>query len=430
MPFLHACYNCIGLPVLRLATVVGRLSSAKVRQGLEGRQGLFETLEQQCMASEGRGPRFWIHSASMGEFEQAKPVIEALKEAYPQAMVAVSLFSPSAFDHVGDYPHADVLTYLPMDTRANARRFIDLIQPDVVLTVRHDFWPNHLYELQARAIPNVLINCTVPEPLPAVLKRFPAAVRYVHGAFDAILTVSDEAAAYARAQHWGRGPVKAVGDTRYDQVVHRAAQAESIVAPLRRLKGNRPGLVLGSSWPGDEAVVFEALRRLQTRRPLPFIVAAPHEPTEDHLAQLEAHASALNLKSCRLADVNDKTADVDVLIIDRIGILASLYALGETAYVGGGFGVGIHNVLEPAALGKAVFFGPKHHNSYEALQLKRRGVGFSCPDVETLEAHLLALYSDEHKRQVLGQRASALVRENIGATGRILEEIEAGLRHS
>jgi len=427
MPFLHACYNVIVLPVLRAAVAIGRLSSAKVRSGLKGRDRLFDELARQCNAVENRTPRFWIHSSSMGEFEQAKPVIEALKKAFPECVVAVSLFSPSAFDHVGNYPHADILTYLPLDTRANARRFIKLIQPDVALTVRHDFWPNHLYTLQMRGIPSLLINCTVPDPLPKMMRHFPRAVRYVHGAFDAVLTVSKEAADYARQQQWGRGPVQAVGDTRYDQVVFRAAQAEAIVAPLRRLKGQRQGLVLGSSWPGDEAVIFEALGRLQKQQTLPFIVAAPHEPTEVHLSALEKQAAALNLKSCRLADVNDQTDDVDVLLIDRIGILASLYALGETAYVGGGFGVGIHNVLEPAALGKAVLFGPKHHNSYEALQLKRRGVGFACPDVETLEAHLTALYGDAHEREMLGRRAATLVRENVGATGRIVEAVKEWL---
>lgn len=424
----HGLYNGVALPAIQLALRAASLSNAKVRRGLEGRKGLFPRLDAALQGLDERQPRIWIHSSSMGEFEQARPVIEALRRRYPQGLLVVSLFSPSAFDHVHHFKAADVLTYLPVDTPANVRRFLDAVKPQVALTVRHDFWPNHLYALNRRKIPSLLINGSVPYPPSLALRLFPLANRYLYGAFDEILTVSQEAADYARSHRWGRGEVAAVGDTRYDQVLRRAREAESVVAPLRAIKGRRAGLVLGSTWPADEAVVFEALTRIQTRGPLPFIVAAPHEPTEAHMTQLEHRAQALGLACRRLAQVEaDPTAPVDMLIIDRVGILASLYALGETAYVGGGFGQGLHNVLEPAALGNAVLFGPRNQNSYEAQQLKRRGVGFACADADAVEARLSALFGDVHEQQVLGRRAAALVGEHAGATDRIVERVEAWL---
>ncbi|MCK5146523.1 hypothetical protein KAR48_07180 [bacterium] len=428
MQLWHFMYNGIVLPCLRVGLIVGNVTNEKVQRGLAGRRSLFNDLETQLSTHVHAAPRIWIHASSMGEFEQARPVIHAIKIEYPDSIVIVSLFSPSAFDHIGDFPEADILTYIPLDTPGNARKFLDLVRPDIALIVRHDFWPNHLYELNKRGIPNLLINCTIQLPPSLAFRLFPGVNKYLHGAFDGILTVSREAAQYAADQGWGRGIVKCIGDTRYDQVVRRAEDAESIVAPLRSLKGDRPALILGSSWPADEEMIFETLGRLKKRNIMPFIVAAPHEPTEEHMNKVEIYAANLGLKFLRLSELEDGTLpDVDVLIIDRIGILASLYALGDAAYVGGAFGVGIHNVLEPAALGKTVMFGPRYHNSYEAGQLKRRGVGFCCPDADALEARLFSLYSDAHEREMLGKRAEALVRENIGATERIVAHIRQWL---
>lgn len=225
--------------------------------------------------------------------------------------------------------------------------------------------------------------------------------------------------------HLGRGRVEVAGDTRYDQVIRRAGEAEKIIAPLRRLRNGRTTFVMGSTWPSDEEVLFDALIRLHHENVRLWVLLIPHEPRDERLNQIEMKLSGLGLRSCRLSEVEaGDSGDCDVLLIDRVGMLASLYALGDLTYVGGGFGAGIHNVLEPAALGKIVFFGPRCQNSYEASLLQNRDVGFVVRNGEELFRHLLSLLKDPKRLDEIGKTAARLVRENAGATRRIVEHLE------
>ncbi|MBN1895047.1 hypothetical protein JW906_11150 [bacterium] len=417
-------YNLLGVPSLYVLSYLYSLFNEKVRRGLEGRKILFEQLAKAAPAGLSRRPRFWIHNSSMGEFEQAKPLVEALKAAFPGCFIAVSFFSPSAYEHVQDYPHADCLCYLPIDDRRKARRFLDLIRPDAAIVIRHDIWPNHLLECRKRRIPTVLVNSSIRHE--SLLKNplILHANRFLFGCFDHVLAVSQESIQIFRKYRLGNARLEAVGDTRYDRVVQRAREAERIVAPLRKLKNQRKGFVMGSTWPSDEAVLFSAVSKLR-RQDRPWMVIVPHEPVEECLCRIEQQVSGLGLAGHRLSAVESGSVkENDVLIVDRIGILASLYALGDLAFVGGGFGPGVHNVLEPAALGKGVLYGPRCRNSYEAGQLEKRGVGHVVNNDAEAFSLISRLLQNPEEMASMGRQAASLMRENVGATQRIVGVIQ------
>ncbi len=421
--FWYRLYNAVGVPFLYTGFCFVALVNSKVRRGIRGRKDFFKRLEEATSRLPEGGPRFWIHSSSMGEFEQAKPLIERLKERFPRGSVIVSFFSPSVFEHVQEYRGADHLCYLPFDSRKRAERFLSLVRPDVAIVVRHDFWPNHLRQLNRQGVPTVLINCSVH-----ISHRFPLSLKihqFFYSYFDLILTVSQEAKSVCETFRFEKGRVELVGDTRYDQVVRRAKEAEKIVEPLRKFKGRRRCFVVGSTWPSDEEILFGTLHRLLRERIDVWTVLVPHEPTKERLFQIERRLSSMELGFSRFSDLEaGGSCDGEVLVVDRVGILASLYALGELCFVGGGFGPGIHNVLEPAALGKVVLFGPRHKNSYEAGQLKKHGVGFVVRSGEELYSLLLSFLKDTGRLSEKGRMAADLVQENVGATERIVNRLE------
>jgi 3-deoxy-D-manno-octulosonic-acid transferase len=422
--FWYTVYNFLVMPFFRGVLCLGSLVDRKVRRGLQGRKRLFECIEEAASGMKGKRPRFWIHNSSMGEFEQAKPVIEALKKRFPDSSVVVTFFSPSGLDHVKSYTGVDFLCYLPLDSRTNADRFVRTLDPDVGIVVRHDIWPNHIRALRENRIPAVLINFSLR------LRRFPPVCglfRFLFNPFDRILAVSHETVLISRRCGFAPGRVEVAGDTRYDQVVRRTRESERVAAPLRPLKRNRPCMVFGSTWPSDEAVIFPLLQKIRDAGVGVWSVMVPHEPTTTHLVQIETQCESQGLICRRLTSVESSPADdpFDVLLVDRVGILAGLYAVGDAAFVGGGFGPGVHSVLEPAAFGKPVFFGPRCGNSFEAGQIRSRGGGFVVSDAEGFFGLLLPLLRDPDLLKETGEKSLALVRENLGATERIVAHLEA-----
>ncbi len=427
--FWFYIYNVIAVPVLYTGFYFISLFHKKIRKGIRVRKNLFQDLEKRVQSLETKGPRFWIHNSSMGEFEQAKPLIEALKQHFPDGNVIVSFYSPSGFENVQDYPHADILCYLPFDSYRKARRFVMTIQPDVAVMVRHDLWPNHLWRLKMENIPAILINCSVRPKYWYHLPFLSAASRSFFKYFNSVLAISQETKFYWNRFRLGFQEVKVVGDTRYDQVVKRAKEAEKTVAPLRQLKRQRKCVVFGSTWPLDEDVIFDAMRHLYETKADLWIVIVPHEPIKEHLTQIRERLNQMNIRFVFFSQIEKyPEMDIDVLVVDRIGILASLYALGDLTFVGGGFGPGVHSVLEPAAFGKVVIYGPKHTNSYEAVQLKKRGVGLEVKSGDELFMLILYFLKNAQRLSELGEKAAALVRENVGATERIVKIIEATIQ--
>jgi len=417
-------YSFIVIPLFWIALQLIGLVNAKTRRGIRGRDTLFASLEQQVAALPA-GPRVWFHSSSMGEFEQAKPIIAELKRRRPGTLVVVSFFSPSGYEHSRKYRLADVITYLPFDTRRNARRFLDLIRPDAAVMVRYDIWPNHIWELGRRRIPVLIANATMRMH---TRRRLPLARgfhRSVYNTIDDILTVApSDLEAFRR---FGlRGPtLQSIGDTRYDQVTARSDEARKrrIIPPA--ITGGKRVVVIGSSWPEDEEVLLPACLRLQAELGNVLLIVVPHEPTEEHLENLERDLNG-KAASIRFSALNEYAGE-GVVIVDSVGILLVLYAHAHVAYVGGSFRQGVHNVLEAAVFGIPVLFGPKHRNAHEPIMLVECGGGFVAGDEPELYRTLKNLLQDEAARTASGECAARFVASHTGATARFLEHLERRL---
>lgn len=422
--FWQFIYNSIAVPALWAAFRAAAPFNRKIRRGIRGRRLLFERLTAR-LASLPPGKRIWFHASSMGEFEQAKPIIAELKRRHADARVIVSFFSPSGYEHSRNYPHADAITYLPFDTRRSARRFLDLVRPDAAVMVRYDIWPNHVWELRRRAIPSFIANATMRRQTPRRLLFARAFHRHVYDAFSHILTVSEPDRESFQSFGLTRPGLSVIGDTRYDQVAVRSADARRRhIIPDAVLAG-RKVLVAGSTWPEDESVLLPALDEVERSTPGLLAVIVPHEPNEEHLDELEA-ALRGRMSNIRFSALNEYAGE-RVIIVDSVGILMVLYAHAHVAYIGGSFRQGVHNVLEAAVYGIPVVFGPRHRNSREPLLLVERGGAFVVSDSEELGRTVRSLLSNDGARTLAGGKAEAFVRGNVGATERFLSYLEPHL---
>ena len=423
--FWFLFYNSVVIPVFWLLVQLGALFNPKIRRGLRGRQGLLDRLEGEVKQLKGRR-RFWFHSSSMGEFEQAKPIIAELRRRYDDIDIIVSFFSPSGYEHSSNYKLADLITYIPLDTVKNARRFLDLIQPSIAIMVRYDIWPNHVWELHRRGVPIVIANATLSRRSSRHYPFLKSFHQNVYEQITYILTVSQ--ADVDAFQNFGlKNPeIHAIGETRYDQVWQRSLEAKTrhlIPAGLLRRK---KVFVVGSSWDEDEAVLLPAFRRVAQHDSSALMILVPHEPTLSTLDRLEL-AMNYSLRSIRFSDLNDYSNE-NVILVDSIGILMSLYQYADVAYVGGSFRQGIHNVLEPAVYGIPVLYGPKHENSQEAMELARRGGSFVITNAEECYIQLRRMLNDKKARLRAGAESLRLVQENVGATQRFIEYLETAVR--
>jgi 3-deoxy-D-manno-octulosonic-acid transferase len=425
-PIWRFLYNIIVVPGFWLTLHIVAPFHEKVRRGISGRRNLFGDLSEKVKRLPA-SRRIWFHSSSMGEFEQAKPIIAALRKRHKNLGIIATFFSPSGYEHSRTYRLADVIAYLPFDTTGNAKKFLDLVAPSAAVMVRYDVWPNFIAELHRRQIPTVIANAT----LRANSSRFSWPLRQFHaGLYDqltSILTVSE-----SDARQFGRFGLKSpgisvIGDTRYDQVFQRSEDARTKhLLPPAIVKGRRI-VVVGSSWPEDVQVVLPAFQKVVHLDPRSLLILVPHEPTIEAIEELESFASVLRLRSIRFSDLNDYT-DENVILVDSIGILMILYQYADVAYVGGSFKQGVHNVLEPAVYSIPILYGPKHENSQEALELVRRGGGFVVRTKNECFRTLRSLLQDRRSARQAGSIAGCLVKENVGATEKILAVLEQHLR--
>ena len=420
-------YSFLIIPLLWVLLHVLGLVNRKIRRGIQGRHGLFTTLEQHARSLKP-GKRVWFHSSSMGEFEQAKPIIAELKRRFPGVRIIVTFFSPSGFEHSKKYHLADMIAYLPFDTKANARRFMDVIRPDVAVMVRYDVWPNHIWELRRRGIPILIANATMRRQTPRRLPMSRAFHHHVYDAITKILTVSQSDAEAFRMFRLNRPTIEVIGETRYDQVYVRSAEAKKHhIIPDHILRGKLV-FVVGSSWPEDEEVILPTFLKLAECFDNLMLILVPHEPTVEHLETLEEELSGKT--SCiRFSALNEYRGE-HVILVDSVGILLTLYAYAHVAYVGGSFKQGVHNTLEAAAFGIPVLFGPRHRNSQEPLQLIDQGGAFVLNDSQELYRTARNLFEDESARTQTGERAARFVHSNRGATERFLHHLQPYLNET
>ena len=422
--FWQIIYNLFFIPSLYIALVIISLFKQKIRKGITGRKRIFEELILSKISLNQSKKIIWFHSSSLGEFEQAKPIIEKLRKE-TDTIIVVSFFSPSGYENSKKYPYADIITYLPFDSRWRAERFIEVISPDLAVFMRYDIWPNHIWTLKKKKIPCLLVDATMKKNSPRKLPIVRSFHKYLFEDFAKILTVSNEDVNGFMSFKCKHVQIKKVGDTRFDRVYNRSiVSKESKIINPDVLKGKKV-LVAGSTWPQDEEILIPAFLKVLKFDEQSVMIIAPHEPTLLNLEKLEHEFSGV-VSFIRLSHINNYE-NQRIIIVDSIGVLSILYNYADIAFVGGSFKMNVHNVLEAAVYGIPVLFGPKIENSQEARKLAEIGGGILVKDKRELYRSLRKLLSDENYRATCGKKSFDYVEEHKGATDRIISEI-AGVK--
>jgi 3-deoxy-D-manno-octulosonic-acid transferase len=394
------------------------LRSFAARRGVRGRYAAF-------LRRPGR-PLLWMHAPSVGEGLQARPVLELARARLPDAQIAYTYFSPSAerFAQALDVDFRDVL---PFDATTDARAALDALAPNALVFSKLDVWPTLAREASRRGVRLGLISATLAGGSSRRGGIAAALLRDAYARLDRVGAISEDDAERLVGLGVSAARISVTGDTRYDQVWARAAAARLDSPLLAPLRVGRPTLVAGSTWPADEHHLLEAWRRIRQRHPEMRLIVAPHEPTVEHLAPIEQWCERESLTGARLGAAD--ASDADVLIVDRVGVLGDLYALADVAFVGGGYhGAGLHSVLEPAAFGTPVVFGPRHTNSRDARLLLDARAAATAHDATSLEAALEAWLDDPPARRAAGDAAREVVRAGLGAAERSYELVTALMR--
>ena len=379
-------YN-LGIRSYRLLVKIASLRNPKARKLITGQKSIFPYLEKNVLKE---GGYIWIHASSLGEFEQGRPLIEKIKESYPDKKIAITFFSPSGYEVRKNYPLADLICYLPFDLPNNVNRFLDLVKPSVAIFIKYEFWGNYLRELRGELFRRMLRT-------------------YAH------LYVQNEQSRELLARI-GINNVSTIGDTRFDRVVDIRRQAKELPI-VKAFAVNKNVLVAGSSWPKDEDIFIDYFNRHPELR----LIIAPHEIHEGHISDI---IGKLKRTFVRYSQTDENAAaTADCLIIDCFGLLSSIYQYGQIAYIGGGFGVGIHNVPEAAVYGIPVIFGPNYKKFREAKTLTVAGGAFSINDISEFEALMKHLENDPSYRLQCGEIAAEYIYSNTGATKKILDDI-------
>lgn len=398
---------------LNLLLRVLALRSQKIRKMLEGRK---ETISKLRTGLRPDKPSVWFHVASLGEFEQARPVVERWRQERPEWQIVISFYSPSGYEVHYNYEHADCVVYLPGDTGGEVRAFLDAFRPEIAIFVKYDYWPVMLEELHKRQTPTHLISAIFRKEQ-LFFKPWGVYYRHLLGYFEHLF-VQDETSVQLLAGI-GIRQVSIAGDTRFDRVAEIAKRSAAIPEIEAWQRGERPLIVAGSTWGIDE----EMLLKYAEQAPEVCWIFAPHELEEERMQRLEQAMGANIVRLSGLRSGVEMPGELKAIIIDNFGLLSSLYRYADIAYVGGGFGKSIHNTIEAAVYDIPVIFGPKHHKFREAQLLISSGGGYSVASEEELLALLTKLVEEEALRQDAGQRAGEVVSSECGATQMILEHI-------
>ncbi|GAB3689658.1 glycosyltransferase N-terminal domain-containing protein [Spirosoma flavus] len=385
----------------------------KAQQWVTGRRDWQSTLRALLVGN--TAPIVWFHAASLGEFEQGRPVMEAFREQYPNYKILLTFFSPSGYEVRKNYAGADYIIYLPADTSANASQFIQLVKPKMAFFIKYEFWYNYLHELKKHNVPVISFSAIFRpnqiffRALGPISQFYKSLLTY----FDHILVQNQESVDLLASI--GITNVTLAGDTRFDRVAQVASTKKDI--PLAKtFKNETPLLIVGSAWQADMAVLIPFINQFD--KPLKVIIA-PHEIHDD---EIERWQSQLTKKSIRFSQTNVTDAPTaDVLFIDNIGMLSSLYQYGEFAHIGGAFGKGLHNILEAATFGMPLFFGPNYVKFQEAVDLIREGAAFSVHDTSEFQATFEKQYANPSEAARISRH---YVLRNIGATEKVMQVIE------
>ncbi|MGN0258387.1 MAG: 3-deoxy-D-manno-octulosonic acid transferase [Bacteroides sp.] len=384
--------------------------SRKPRKMMKGHWVVYELLRQQL---EPDARYIWFHAASLGEFEQGRPLIEKIRARFPEYRILLTFFSPSGYEVRKNYRGADIVCYLPFDKPRNVKKFLDLVNPCMAFFIKYEFWKNYLDELHRRHIPVYSIS-SIFRKGQIFFKWYGGTYRNVLRNFDYLFVQNERSKRFLAKIGIHRAMV--VGDTRFDRVLQIRDEAKEL--PLvERFKNHTMTFVAGSSWQPDEDLFIEYFNQ----HPEVKLIIAPHVIDENHLVEIISKLKRPYVRYTRADEQNVRKADC--LIIDCFGLLSSIYRYGEIAYIGGGFGVGIHNTLEAAVYGIPVIFGPKYQKFQEAVQLIEQKGAYSIKNYVELQVLLDRLLTDEHFLRETGINAGSYVTDHAGATDKILRII-------
>ena len=374
----------------------------KARLWRNGRKGLFERMEKSIDTD---SPIVWIHVASLGEFEQGRPIIEKIKTERPEYKIVLTFYSPSGYEIRKNYQGADYIFYLPLDTVANARRFLDIVKPEVAIFVKYEYWINFLSELKTRNIRTYIVSA-IFRSNSIFFRPFGEMWREALDTFE-ILFVQDENSKQLLSK-LGCDNVIVAGDTRFDRVAQIAAAAKKIEL-VEQFKGENRLFVAGSTWGPDEELIVQ----LANDNPSVKFIIAPHEMDESRMAKIEQSAVGGAVRYTKIAN---SSLDKQILILDTMGMLSSVYGYAEFSYIGGGFGVGIHNTLEAATFGLPIAFGPNYQKFKEARDMISLGAATSITNYEELKAWFSPLLSDPQHLTAVSQISKEYTAKHQGAT--------------
>lgn len=397
---------------------VAAMFNTKARQWVEGRRRLFVDLEKALkQIDRNKTPLIWFHVSSLGEFEQGRPVIEAFRKRWPEKKILLTFFSPSGFEVRKNYEQADFVFYLPLDTIGNSRKFMKIVQPEMVFFVKYDFWFNFLKTIHDNQLPLYFIS--------ALFRKsqhffswygawFLRHLRYVNHFFVQTRESED------LLRSAGIFTVTVTGDTRFDRVFAIAAQSKPIPL-IEKFCAGKPVFIAGSSWEPDETIFFPIISHKELN--LKYIIA-PHDTSRERIRDI---CERLPHPVVCYSELNDDNAILaDYLIIDSVGILSQLYRYATIAFIGGGFGGGLHNIQEPVTFGVPVFFGPNYHKFREARELVSIGGAFSIDSSGDLIRKVRDIIANPKEHNRVSVICRNYVEENRGATEKIIRYLEDG----
>jgi 3-deoxy-D-manno-octulosonic-acid transferase len=404
-------YDIIIYLVIGVIRIVA-LFNNKLSLFVKGRKDIFKTISSKLSDTDNV---IWFHSASLGEFEQGIPIIEKLKDTYPDYKILVTFFSPSGYEIRKNYPLADCVTYLPFDTYKNAQKFIVTVKPKLAVFIKYEFWPNFLRVLKQKEIPTILVSGIFRENQ-LFFKWYSGFYRKALRTFTHFFVQNELSERLLKSI--GFTNITVSGDTRFDRVNSIVKQGQKL-AFIEDFSKGKTTLVAGSTWPEDEAIIVNYINN-ETAQNEKFIFA-PHNIKEDGIVQL---ISSCQKSVCRYSDVK-KDTNSQVLIIDSIGLLTTVYAYADIAYVGGGFNKsGIHNILEPATYGLPIIIGPNYSKFKEADELVRLNVCSSINNKVTFNKTLSTLVNNSNLIKEKGHKTKNYIKNNIGATDIIFKFID------
>jgi 3-deoxy-D-manno-octulosonic-acid transferase len=390
---------------------IAALRNKKAKQWKEGRRNIFAKMAAAIKPNERI---VWVHAASLGEFEQGRPIIEQIKREQPEIKILLTFFSPSGYEIRKNYEGADYIFYLPIDRRSCARRFIEIVRPEAAIFIKYEFWLNYLAELRERNIPTYIVS-TIFRRNSIFFRPWGGAWRKALGTFSTLFVQNEESKQLLK--EIGITNVVVAGDTRFDRVAAIAKAAKKIPL-IERFKGESPLFVAGSTWGPDEQILIELINDNPSIR----FVIAPHEMDEARIKHLIASIKGGAVRYTDSSEDSDFSQQ-QVLILDTVGILSSVYGYATWSYIGGGFGVGIHNTLEAATFGLPIAFGPKYQKFKEACDMVALGAAKSITSYDELKQWFEPLRDDKELLTKVSGSAKGYAEANCGATELIVKAV-------